>query len=65
MAGVGTGIRGMSDYAAMSRDELTLVAWLAPRLIGLLSAPDLSPSAIARIVSALASAHSPRERAAS
>jgi dTDP-4-amino-4,6-dideoxygalactose transaminase len=61
----GLGVHRESYYAAMSRDELTLVAWLAPRLIGLPSAPDLSPSAIARIVSALASAHSPRERAAS
>jgi dTDP-4-amino-4,6-dideoxygalactose transaminase len=53
----GLGVHREPYYAAMGRDEIVLVERLAPRLIGLPSAPDLSPSAIARIISALTSAY--------
>jgi dTDP-4-amino-4,6-dideoxygalactose transaminase len=52
----GLGVHREPYYAAMGRDEIVLVERLAPRLIGLPSAPDLSPSAIARIISALMTA---------
>lgn len=53
----GLGVHREPYYATMGRDKLYSVDRLAPRLIGLPSAPDLSSSAITRIVSAVASAH--------
>jgi dTDP-4-amino-4,6-dideoxygalactose transaminase len=61
----GLGVHREPYYAGMGRDKLRFVESLAPRLIGLPSAPDLSPSAITLIVSALASARCCVERAAS
>jgi len=48
----------------MSRDELLMVDRLAPRLIGLPSAPDLSENAIVQILSALERSKGRSERAA-
>jgi dTDP-4-amino-4,6-dideoxygalactose transaminase len=59
----GFGVHREPYYATMSRDELLLVDRLAPRLIGLPSAPDLSESAIAQILSALESSKGHCERA--
>jgi dTDP-4-amino-4,6-dideoxygalactose transaminase len=55
----GFGVHREPYYMTASRDELLLVDSLAPRVIGLPSAPDLSSSAIARIIKALASDSSP------
>jgi dTDP-4-amino-4,6-dideoxygalactose transaminase len=59
----GLGVHREPHYAAMSRDELLLVDRVAPRLIGLPIAPDLSESAIALILSALESSKGRCERA--
>ena len=60
----GFGVHREPYYAAMSRDELLMVDRLAPRLIGLPSAPDLSENAIVQILSALERSKGRSERAA-
>ena len=52
----GLGAHREPYYEAKGRDTLWFVDSLAPRLIGLPTAPDLSTNAITRIMSALASA---------
>lgn len=53
----GQGLHGQTHFTGADRDPLPVTEALAPRLVGLPMAADLSPARIARIVDALRAAH--------
>lgn len=50
----GTGLQGQSYYARCRQDRLDVTEALASTLVGIPMAPDLSPSAVARVCNAVA-----------
>lgn len=50
----GAGLQGQSYFAGCRQDRLDVTQVLAGTLVGIPMAPDLSPSAVARVCNALA-----------